>query len=450
MPAVAPKTHPLLDTLFPQAVELDCPVTVAEGRIPAELRGTVYQNRPGSFRAVNLPYRNWLDGDGFLSALWISGGSAWLKSRFVKTRKRAEEAQAGLPVYRTFGTRFAGDKLENAVALASPANIHVQPHGGKLYAFGEQGAPWEVDPRTLETLNEATFGGLLHASSPFSGHGKIDGGELINFGIEYHPTKPRLHGYCFGEKNRTGSFALDGPRSAHDFAVTKNLLVLHLPPYFLDTQAFASGKSVLESLTWRPERGLRLVVVDRQTFQPARRFEAESRYSMHTVRAVETKEGVELDVLEGPEPLYAEFEIANFFQKPRRTELVRYVLPKDGEVRRHVIWDNDRMLDFPLVDNQTGAYFGLASSMARFAGDKFFDEVWRWRDGASETFRLPAGSYFCGDPVLTGNHFTVFVATPTLSEIWIFAKSGLARGAVARLRLPARLPVPLHGSFVPA
>lgn len=120
MQATAPLAQSLVDILFPPGIELDCPVSVLDGKIPPEIRGTLYQNRPGAFQVGRLRYGHWLDGDGLLSALWLSGGAGWFKSRFVQTRKRQEETTAQTPLYRAFGTGFAGDRLGQGFSRKTP------------------------------------------------------------------------------------------------------------------------------------------------------------------------------------------------------------------------------------------------------------------------------------------------------------------------------------------
>ncbi len=441
----------LVESLFPRGVELDCPVTVISGKIPLEIRGTLYHNRPGNFRLGSVAYHHWLDGDGFLTGLWISGGTAWLKSRFVQTTKRREEAAAESALFRGFGTSFPGDQLKDGVATQSPANIHVRFHGQRLLAFAEQGAPVEIDPRTLETLGEDNFGGLLAGAAPFSAHAKMDGNEMLNFGIEYHPTRPRLHYYSFGKTNRTGAASLDGPRSAHDFAITSRHLVFHLPPYFFDMGKLTRGRPVVDCYAWRPERGLRLWLVDRNSLEVVRRLEVEGRYAMHVVNAFEKDGATHLDVLEHSSPLYADFAFDRFFQRPMKAELARYTLT-ETKVERRLLWDYDRMPDFPVLEpgaegQETRAVWGLGCSVSDRTEMKFHDELWRWDGGKSEVFRLPEGQHFAGDPVLAGTYVTVFVAGGPASEVWIFAKANLKAGPVTRLRLPARLPIPIHGTF---
>lgn len=451
----APSPQPsLVEALLPPGREMDGPVAVTEGRIPPGLQGTLYHNRPGEFSVGGLRYRHWLDGNGLISALHLKGGSPWFRSRFVATRKRTEEGQIGAPKYRTFGTSFPGDRLQMGLTLESPANLHTIWFDKKLYALGEQGMPWEIDPDTLETRGEASFSGALSRLTPFSAHGKVHGGELLNFGIEYHPTQPKIHVHRLGKKKATAAHVLDGPRAVHDFAVTTKHLVLYLPPYFLEMENFLAGSSVAEALRWQPERGLKIWLVDRQSLQVTRRVDWNPHYAIHLVNAFESPEGTHLDVIEYDHPLYGEYWLGDFCPRPLTCELARYTFYSDARVQRRLLSPHRSMLDFPVVDGAhlgeaNATVWGLSASRGLHAGEKFFDELWRWTPQEEERFRLPPGAWFSGDPIPAGPWLLVFVASAGASEYWIFAADNLTGGPVAKLRLPAPIPIPVHGTFRP-
>ena len=137
-------------------------------------------------------------------------------NRFVRSTKFTTEEEAGRPLFRAFGTAFEDDRLMHGVGLQSPVNVSVYPAFGTLLAFGEQGLPWELDPVTLETRGEYTFGGRLNPISPFSAHPNVDpdSGELFNFGISFSARRPCLQLYRFGAHRRAGLPPADRHRRA--------------------------------------------------------------------------------------------------------------------------------------------------------------------------------------------------------------------------------------------
>src|SRR5262245_52720648 len=154
--------------------ELAATALEIDGALPSFLRGVWIANGPASFRTGDVAYEHWLDGDGRVIAVRFGDEGASAVARYVGTAKRREEEAAGRALYRAFGTAFPGDRLVRGVALASPANVSVVPWQGRYLASGEQGLPYDLDPETLETHGEFTFGGRLNPLSPLAAHPKLD------------------------------------------------------------------------------------------------------------------------------------------------------------------------------------------------------------------------------------------------------------------------------------
>ena len=214
---------PLIEKAFSlDATEQSYDVEDIEGEIPDFIDGTYYLNGPARFSRGELRYRHWLDGDGMIRSLWFGGGAVHFTNRFVRTHKFVAEEAAGRPIFRTFGTAFAGDQLLKNIAIASPVNVSVYTYSGTLLAFGEQGLPWELDPVTLETRGEFDFSGHINDFSPFAAHPRFDPtvNEMFNFGMSYSATRSRLNIYQFdGQSNLLyrKRFQLYFPCSIPDF-----------------------------------------------------------------------------------------------------------------------------------------------------------------------------------------------------------------------------------------
>lgn len=215
-----------------------------EGVLPDFLRGTYYLNGPARFDFDGFRYRNWLDGDGMVSALRFADDGVFSTNRYVRGRKYLREREdIDAPIYRTFGTAFPGDRLKRGIGTESPYNVSVFPYQNRLLAFGEQSLPLELDPITLETVTPGKtydFGGALNDAAPFSAHPKIDShtGELLNFGIFFAPQQPLLVYYRFdvnGNLACRSRVPIDLPCSLHDFAASENFVIFYLSPYVLST-----------------------------------------------------------------------------------------------------------------------------------------------------------------------------------------------------------------------
>ena len=299
-PAIAPDLAPGLEGCFWfDEVEASYEVSGVTGRLPQWLRGTWYVNGPARFERAGLRYNHWLDGDGMVCALRIADDGVHFTNRFVRTRKLEEEDAAGQFLYRAFGTRFAGDRLRRNVMLEPPVNVSVYPYAGRLLAMGEQSLPYELDPVTLETRGEFDFDGALNEVTPFSAHAKCDRG-LLNFGVAFSPTQPMLNVYEFdvaGSLLRRRRYPVRYQHSIHDFGFTPRHVVFFLSPMLMKFERFWNeGASVMESLSWEPELGSRILLAARMGCEgEAFTVESGSGYCLHVINCFESDGRLTMD-----------------------------------------------------------------------------------------------------------------------------------------------------------
>jgi carotenoid cleavage dioxygenase-like enzyme len=131
-----------------------------EGKIPRELRGSLYRNGPGLFDRSGLRKPHLLDGDGLVQRLSFADGTAHYQNAFVRTPKFVGEEAAGRFLFATWSMRRPGGLIANlgGASLHSQAGVTVYPFKDLLYAFDEVSPAFGLDPETLETLGEQTFG----------------------------------------------------------------------------------------------------------------------------------------------------------------------------------------------------------------------------------------------------------------------------------------------------
>lgn len=474
-PAAAIVDHaPGLERAFPDsAPELDCTLTPDTGALPPTLRGTYYVNGPARFGRGAQRYDHWLDGDGMVAAVRIAEGRARLTSRYVRTDKFSTEEAAGLPVFRAFGTSFPADRLRHGMALASPANISVYPFGGSLLAFGEQGLPWELDPETLETRGEYTFGGKLKAITPFSAHPTIDPvtGELFNFGVSFSAENPALNVYRFSA-NGTSRYRvrhrLPFACSVHDFGLTESYSVFHLSPYVLDMQAFQKeGRHLMDCLAWRPELGSSIWICDREDGRLRHQVPIGHGYCLHLIHCHEVDETLHVDVIEMAEPVYDQYRVPNLFPDVRTAAIKRYSIELGtGRLLDESTMDSDIMCDFPALDPRLGlgayeSFWTLGLSATHKPGRKFFDCLLRheWGAGApADSYQAPPSCYLGGEPVflphpdLAGQGFTLcqrFDTSARSMSFLLFDAYDLVRGPIAALPLDRPLHLGFHACWQP-
>ena len=461
---------PLLDRcFFFDAVEAAYRIAGVTGTLPPWLRGTYYVNGPARFERDHARYRNWLDGDGMVCAVRFGEEGAHFTSRFVETLKLREERAAGRLLYRGFGTAFAGDRLRRNVMLEPPVNVSVYPYDGKLLAFGEQSLPFELDPVTLETRGEYDFQGAVNEVSPFSAHAKLHHG-LVNFGVSFSIDKPALHVYEFddaGKQNRRRRYEIQHPYSLHDFGVTPRRAIFFLGPFLMNFPRFWEGASVMESLSWEPERGTRILVAPRRGNDEAAFFvPAGNGYALHVINCFEEGSRLTVDVIELVRPVYSDYEpLPDLFTDVPSGRPVRYAIDCDTHtVVERIEMSYDRTPDFPSIDSAlTGSAYNdfwmLGIVHSGKPGRKFFDQLAHgsWKDGdVVDTFDLPSGEYFGGEPVCVANpsdHSEAVVIVQHLqpasgqAAFVLFDAFNVRGGPICRLPLRNMIHPSFHSSF---
>ena len=149
-----------------QLQEFSYEIVEIEGKLPDLLRGsTLFRNGPSRFERREQRVRHYLDGDGYLYRIAFAGdGRVYFDSKFVQTAEYIREDAANRFLFRTtFGTQKPGGAWRNFLDLylKNPANTHVMPWGGKLFALYEAGLPYRLDPYSLETVGQESLDGTL-------------------------------------------------------------------------------------------------------------------------------------------------------------------------------------------------------------------------------------------------------------------------------------------------
>lgn len=447
-----------------------------EGAIPAQLRGTLYRNGPGLFDRGGFRKRNLLDGDGMVQSFRFHDGGVFYRNRFVRTGKYLAEQSAGRFIYPSWSTQAPGGFWTNfpGAGLNGQAGITVFPWRGRLYAFDECALPYELDPDTLQTFGISTLG-LPATKTIYAAHSKMDPltGEWIHFGVLYGPS-PKLHVTIFAPSGALKLHrSLPMPRNVymHDWFVSGRHLIFTLHPVEIGFwSVFLGRKSLVESLSWKPESGNLVMVLEREGDKPPLMLECSARYMWHSFNAYNRGAEIVADFIgyDNPDHFVGADPVTSAVMTGRRGQ---YAFP--GAVRRYLIDPaagtiREEMLDagsyeWPRVNEKHRcSNYRFGYMVKTRPGEFFWTIVCRidMRTGRVESYDFGQGRYL-SEPVfvpLPGRLYRpddacepgfllteVYDSRSRRSSLAVLRSESLGSGPVATVHLNHHVPFSYHG-----
>jgi carotenoid cleavage dioxygenase len=459
-----PYLHGIHAPTLDESSGADLPV---EGELPRELYGMVVRNGPNQvFPPSNLYH--WFDGDGMLHAVYFRDGRAEYKSRFVQTAGLAEERRAGRALWP--GVMGPFEFGEGRPYLKDTANTDVAWHAGDLLALWYLcGEPYRLDPATLAPRGVADFGGKRRTT--VSAHPKRDErtGELVWFTLAEFEPPYMIYGVCDASGALVHQVPIDlpGPRATHDVTITDRFTILHDFPFFHDVAVLRRhGYRVARFHRELPSRFG--VIPRRGAADSIRWFEFEPGYVLHMANAWEEGDWIVMDGCLQPSPDIrrnpGEGALASMLGYLRvRAHLHRWRMNlRTGEAREQPL--DDLNVEFCLPDT---ARYGEKTrwSWHQHLPEDMYSVDFRalvkydHETGRATRYDYPPGwcggeSPFAPRPGATAEDdgwvLTLATDAATLrSECWVFDGRDIARGPIARVKLPARVPSGFHAKWVP-
>lgn len=299
-----------MSTLFPQIpefsgalyapsrVEADVFDLEIEGTLPDSILGTFYQVSPDPQYPPMLGNDMFFNGDGVVSRFHFANGKVSLRRRYVKTDRLMAQRREGRSLNGVYRNVYTNDPL--AAKNNTTANTTVIPHNGVLLALKEDALPWAMDLETLETLGEYNFDGQVK-SATFTAHPKLDPvtGNLL--GCSFEAKGDGTPDLAYFEISPDGKLLheiwFQAPYAAmvHDFAVTERYVVFPLIPLTVDVERMKKGG---EHFQWQPDLPQLFAVMPRNgSAQDVRWFRGpKNGFQGHTLNAFDEDGKIYIDM----------------------------------------------------------------------------------------------------------------------------------------------------------
>lgn len=452
-----------------------------EGEVPPDMDGAFYRVHPDPQFAPRKPGDQFFNGDGMVTMFRIGDGKVGFRQRWAKTDKWKLENAAGRALFGSYRNPLTDDPAV-AGRHRGTANTNVLVFNGKLLAMKEDSPCLLMDKQSLETQGYTDFDGEL-ALSTFAAHPKIDPDTGNLCGFSYAAKGPLSRDATYfeispeGHVVRRAEFEVPYYTMLHDFAIAGDYAVFPVSPY-------SSDMGVLEQD--RPhfyyDRSLPSYVgVLRRDGDGGdmRWFRQEpSVCSCHVMNAFQVGSRIHLDTPVskiGSLPFFPDKHGAPFDPELAMTELSRFTvdLMSNSDTVENIERLGDAPGEFPRIDDRMagkpyrhgwmvtydldkpyngppGPFAGVLNALTHF--DLATGEEQSWWCGPDGSLQEPCFIPRSADApegdgwmvALVDNHVTNY------SDLCIFDALAVAKGPVARAKLPIRLRQGLHGNWADA
>lgn len=275
-----------------------------EGRIPEWLSGDLVRVTPAQLDVGGTAFRHWFDGLAMLNKFSLRDGEASYANRFLDTETRRGAQRPGATTSALGG--FAADPcrqiFRRLVTTFSPkptdnTNVNLAQIGDEYIAMTEASIPVAFDRDTLATFGHRNPSpGQLTTAHP---HVDPATGELINYASHIgRRSAYRIYGRAAGDEVRViGEVPTAQVGYMHSFALTERHILLVEFPLVLQVFDLALGRrSFIDSFRWRPERGTRLLIIDRRDGRLKAEARTDAFFAFHHVNAFEDRDQLVLDM----------------------------------------------------------------------------------------------------------------------------------------------------------
>lgn len=427
-----------------------------EGRLPAELRGTLLRNGPGQFEVFGRRVAHSFEADGLITAVRFDGAAVFAACRFTASAGRTAEAAAGRMLYGTalsWPRRFANALRGRG---KNTANTNVVTWQGRVLALMEAARPTELAlGDDVTTLGETDLGvvGTAFSAHP---HRVAARRATYNFGVEYgRVTRLALFELPDeGPARRLGAVDLGFAPMLHDFIATERHLVffvspaaVHVPRMLLQLGGFR------DLFRWQPARGTEIVVVPID--DPARvvRFTVDAFHQWHFANAFERGGELVVDYVRYPD--FATFEALATGDSDAVLAGALHRAVIDPAARRFTSEAvSDREVEFPRIhpDREGGEH-----AVTWFAADGGQAVLGHRADGRHREFRFGEHEAV-SEPVVVprgGAEDDAWILTLVYdhrgerSSVAVLDGQRLEDGPVARAWFDHHVPITFHGNWLP-
>jgi len=325
-----------------------------QGARPAWLHGSVVRTAPAVFSLPGWRSAHLFDGLGAVFAFRVEDAPRldWRLLDCEITR----DARRGRSRLATFGTRMRRPwwlrLFQPVPRISDNVNVNIQPFAGGLVAMTEAPKQARIDPHSLAISDWLRYDDELGPIS-MTAHPVVDreAGMVVNIAQAFGAKSECIlyqHGTRALRRRVLARWRSREQPYVHSFGLTPRRAVLISHPLLVrPSKMLWSEKPYIEHFRWQPERGTRLVILDRDGGE-TRIAETDACFVFHVANAYEERDTTVLDVLAYANPgIVDELRVDNLANAPRaKPDYLRLRIAANGRV---ALERREARFDFPSV-----------------------------------------------------------------------------------------------------
>ena len=287
--------------------ELNIENLSVKGTIPKWLSGTLVRNGPAKFEVGKEKFRHWFDGLAMLHKFSFKEGKVAYANKFLESNSFKSAMETGKISYREFATDPCRSIFKRVSSMFSTkftdnANVNITKIANHFVAMTETPLPVEFDLKTLKTVGVFSYDDKID-SGLTTAHPHYD--YVQNMVVNYATKISRVSSYNVynindGTKSRNliGSVSVEEPAYMHSFGMTENYVILvEFPLVVKPFDLLLSGKPFIENFSWKPDRGTRFIIMNKQNGNLVGTYQSDAFFAFHHVNSFEKDGEVFVDII---------------------------------------------------------------------------------------------------------------------------------------------------------
>jgi beta,beta-carotene 9',10'-dioxygenase len=281
------------------------------GAVPPWLKGTLIRNGPARFEVGEQKYNHWFDGLAMLHRFAFADGRISYANRYLRSQAYTEALTKGRISVGEFATDPCRNLFQRVVSWFSPtltdnSSVNIAQWADAIIALTESRLAIRFDPQTLATLGryeyEDSIEGQVASAHPHFDAGR---GRYYSYMVEFgRRSNYRLFAIDqeTGHQSEVTAIAVEMPAYMHSFGMTERYLILTEFPLVVNPLRLRfSGKPFMRNYRWKPDRGVRFIIVEKESGHLVREARAAAFFAFHHVNAFEDGDDVVVDIVTYPD-----------------------------------------------------------------------------------------------------------------------------------------------------